>query len=91
MDYFSRIAVSLGASAAVILPLHNWVYLPIKEYQQYQQYQRRKSAIEQYVKTMSYHCNQILTPLKEYRCEKFNSSQESGNFQITPPRTPVKN
>ncbi|BAY67162.1 hypothetical protein NIES22_73250 (plasmid) [Calothrix brevissima NIES-22] len=91
MDYFSRIAVSLGTLAAVIFPLHNWLYLPIKEHQQYQQYQRRKSAIEQYVRTMSYHCNQIFTPQKEYRCEKFNEAQESGNFQITPPRTPVKN
>lgn len=91
MNYFSRIAVSLSALAAVIFPLHNWVYLPIKEYQQYQQYLQRKSAIEQYVKTMSYHCNQIFTPLKEYRCEKFNQAQESGNFQVTPPRTPVKN
>ncbi|BAY67196.1 hypothetical protein NIES22_73590 (plasmid) [Calothrix brevissima NIES-22] len=91
MSYFSRIAVSLSALAAVILPLHNWVYLPIKEHQQYQQYLKHKSAIEQYVKTMSYHCHQIFTPLKEYRCEKFNEAQESGNFQITPPRTPVKN
>ncbi|EKE96514.1 hypothetical protein FDUTEX481_06585 [Tolypothrix sp. PCC 7601] len=91
MSYFSRIAVSLSASAAVIFSLHYWLYLPIKEHQQYQQYLQRKSAIEQYVRRMEYHCNQIFTPLKEYRCEKFNSSQESGNFQIAPPRTPVKN
>jgi hypothetical protein len=91
MDYFSRIAVSLSALAAVILPFHYWLYLPIKEHQQYQQYRQRKSSIEQYVRRMKYHCNQILTSEKEYRCEKFNEAQESGNFQITPPRTPVKN
>ncbi|MBD2213636.1 hypothetical protein H6G27_27770 [Nostoc linckia FACHB-104] len=91
MNYFSRIAGILGTLAAVIFPLHNWLYLPIKEHQQYQQYLQRKSAIEQYVRTMSYHCNQIFTPLKEYRCEKFNEAQESGNFQITPLRTPIKN
>jgi hypothetical protein len=91
MSYFSKIAVSLGACAAVILPLHNWVYLPIKEHQQYQQYLKRKSAIEQYVRRIEYHCHKIFTPSKEYRCEKFNEAKESGNFQITPPRTPVKN
>ncbi|MBD2358587.1 hypothetical protein H6G41_28930 [Tolypothrix sp. FACHB-123] len=91
MSDFSKIAVSLIALAAVIFPLHNWVYLPIKEHQQYQQYRQRKSSIEQYVRRMEYHCNQILTSEKEYRCEKFNQAQESGNFQVTPPGTPVKN
>ncbi|MFN6568227.1 hypothetical protein, partial [Dendronalium sp. ChiSLP03b] len=47
LSYFSRIAVSLGALAAVILPLHYWVYLPITEHLNYQQYLKRKSAIEQ--------------------------------------------
>ncbi|WP_189523611.1 hypothetical protein [Nostoc sp. PA-18-2419] len=91
MSYFSRIAVSLGALAAVILPLHYWVYLPITEHLSYQQYLKRKSAIEQYVKRMEYHCTQIFTPSKEYRCEKFNQAQKSGNFQITQPGTPTKN
>ncbi len=74
----------------MILPLHYWVYLPIKEHSNYQQYLKRKSAIEQYVRTMEYHCTQIFTPSKEYRCEKFNEAQESGNFQITQPRAPIK-
>lgn len=91
MSYFSRIAVSLGALAAFILPLHYWVYLPLKDYSNYQQYLKRKSAIEQYVRRMEYHCTQIFTPSKEYRCEKFNEAKESGNFQITPPRAPAKN
>ncbi len=90
MSYFSRIAVSLGALAAVILPLHYWVYLPLKEHLSYQQYLKRKSTIEQYVRRMEYHCTQIFTPSKEYRCEKFNEAKESGNFQITQPRAPVK-
>lgn len=90
MSYFSRIAVSLGALVAVIVPLYYWVYLPVKEHSNYQQYLKRKSAIEQYVRRMEYHCHKIFTPEKEYRCEKFNQAQESGNFQISPPGTPVK-
>jgi hypothetical protein len=91
MNYLSRIALSLGALAAVLLPLHYWVYLPIVEHSNYQQYLKRKSTIEQYVRRMEYHCNQIFTPEKEYRCEKFNEAKKSGNFQITPPRAPIKN
>jgi hypothetical protein len=91
MSYFSRIAVSLGALSAVILPLYNCLYLPMLEQSSYQQYLKRKSNIEQYVRRMEYHCNQIFTPEKEYRCEKFNEAKESGNFQITPPRAPIKN
>ncbi|MHC5771302.1 MAG: hypothetical protein ACYTXI_38225 [Nostoc sp.] len=91
MSYFSRIAVSLTALAAVILPLYSWVYLPMLEQSSYQQYLKRKLTIEQYLRRMEYHCNQIFTPEKEYRCEKFNEAKESGNFQITPPRTPIKN
>ena len=91
MSYFSRIAVSLCALGAVILPLYSWVYLPILEQSNYQQYLKRKLTIEQYVRRMEYHCNQIFTPSKEYRCEKFNEAKESGNFQITPPRAPIKN
>jgi hypothetical protein len=90
MSYCSRIAVSLSALAAVIMPLHYWVYLPIQEHYNYQQYLKRKSAIEQYVRRMEYHCHKIFTPLKEYHCEKFNEAQESGNFQISPPGKPVK-
>ncbi|MBD2441296.1 hypothetical protein [Nostoc sp. FACHB-110] len=90
MNYFKRIAVSLSAIASVILPLHYWLYLPITEHSNYQQYLKRKSAIEQYVRRMEYHCHKIFTPEKEYRCEKFNEAQESGNFQISPPRKPVK-
>ncbi|MBD2303235.1 MULTISPECIES: hypothetical protein [Nostocaceae] len=90
MNYFSRIAVSLGAIAAFILPLHYWVYLPIREHHNYQQYLKRRQAIEQYVRRMEYHCHIIFTPEKEYRCEKFNEAQESGNFQVSPLGKPVK-
>jgi hypothetical protein len=91
MSYFSRIAVSLGALGAVILPLYSCLYLPMLEQSSYQQYLKRKSNIEQYVRRMEYHCNKTFTPEKEYRCEKFNEAKESGNFQITPPRAPIKN
>ncbi|MBD2303354.1 hypothetical protein H6G80_31810 [Nostoc sp. FACHB-87] len=90
MNYFKRIAVSLGVLAAMILPLHYWVYLPIREHHNYQQYLKRRQAIEQYVRRMQYHCHKIFTPEKEYGCKKFNEAQESGNFQISPPGKSVK-